>query len=246
MLAFPQITELSARLEQPVPCYRKPEAVLAGNERDPMTSKRKGCNLPDPKRKNRAFLLVGNEEWPLQQSNPSLDSEARRQMKTLVKHVSDIGTEVQAISHRLHSSKLEILGLVAACRSFCREVAERNKVIVDFTEEGTPRGLPHDVSLCLFRILQESLNNAIKHSGAQPFEVRLRGVSDEIQLTVRDWGVGFDAQAALSGDGLGLISMRERASLVKGTITITSKPMAGTEISLRVPIEVNRQLQAIS
>ena len=98
----------------------------------------------------------------------------------------------------------------------------------------------------MFRILQESLNNAIKHSGAQHFEVRLRAVSDEIQLTVHDCGVGFDAPAALSGQGLGLISMRERASLAKGTISITSKPMAGTEITLRAPIAVNRESQAIS
>jgi signal transduction histidine kinase len=75
--------------------------------------------------------------------------------------------------------------------------------------------------------------------------VRIRGVSDEIQLTVRDCGVGFDAAAALSGHGLGLISMRERASLVKGTISITSKPMAGTEITLRVPVALNRESEAI-
>jgi len=195
---------------------------------------------------NQRIALLAVELEQLQQSNPNLDSEARRRMKILMKHVSDIGMEVQAISHRLHSSKLEMLGVVVACRSFCREVAERNKVTVDFTEEGIPRGVPQDVSLCLFRILQESMNNAIKHSGAQHFEVRLCGVSDEIQLTVRDCGVGFDAQAALSGHGLGLISMRERAGLVKGTISITSKPMAGTEITLRVPIAVNRRSQAIS
>jgi signal transduction histidine kinase len=106
--------------------------------------------------------------------------------------------------------------------------------------------VPEDVSLCIFRILQESLQNAIKHSGAQHFEVRLHTVLDEIQLTVRDCGVGFDASAALRGHGLGLISMRERASLVKGTISITSKPMAGTEITLRVPIAVNRETQAFS
>jgi PAS domain S-box-containing protein len=195
---------------------------------------------------NQQIALAAVELDGLQRSNPNLDSEAGRRMKALVKRLSDIGMEVQAISHRLHSSKLEILGVVSACRSFCREVAERNKVTVDFIEEGVPRGVPEDVSLCLFRILQESLNNAIKHSGAQHFEVRLRAVSDEIELTVRDCGVGFNAQAALSGHGLGLISMRERANLVKGTISITSKPMAGTEIILRVPNAVNRESRAIS
>ena len=191
-------------------------------------------------------IALANIEFEGLKQKSGLDDEVRSCMSALCLRLSEIGNEVQSISHRLHSSKLELLGVVAACRSFCREVAERNKVTVDFAEEGNLRGMPPDVSLCLFRILQESLNNAIKHSGAQHFEVRLRAVSDEIQLAVRDCGVGFDAQAALSGHGLGLISMRERASLVKGTISITSKNMAGTEITLRVPIAVNRESPAIS
>jgi len=191
-------------------------------------------------------IALANIEFEGLKQKSGLDDEVRSCMSALCLRLSEIGNEVQSISHRLHSSKLELLGVVAACRSFCREVAERNKVTVDFAEEGNLRGMPPDVSLCLFRILQESLNNAIKHSGAQHFEVRLRAVPDEIQLAVRDCGVGFDAQAALSGHGLGLISMRERASLVKGTISITSKNMAGTEITLRVPIAVNRESPAIS
>jgi PAS domain S-box-containing protein len=195
---------------------------------------------------NQRIALLAVELEQLQQSNSGLDGEVRRRMIDLGRRITETGMEVQAISHRLHSSKLEILGVVSACRSFCREVAERHKVTVDFAADGVPREVPQDVTLCLFRILQESLNNAIKHSGTQHFEVRLRAVSDEIQLTVCDCGVGFDAPAALSGHGLGLISMRERASLVKGTISITSKSMAGTEITLRVPIAVNRESQAIS
>jgi PAS domain S-box-containing protein len=195
---------------------------------------------------NQRIALLAVELEQLQQSNSGLDGEVRRRMIVLGQHITEIGIEVQSISHRLHSSKLELLGVVAACRSFCREVAERNKVTVDFAADGGPQAVPQDVSLCVFRILQESLNNAIKHSGTEHFEVRLRGVSDEIQLTVRDCGVGFDAPAALSGHGLGLISMRERASLVKGTIFITSKPMRGTDITLRVPIAVNRESPAIS
>jgi PAS domain S-box-containing protein len=194
---------------------------------------------------NQRIALLAVELQRLQQSNLALD-EVRRRMLDLGRHITEIGMEVQAISHRLHSSKLEILGIISACRSFCKEVAEQHKVTADFAADGVPREVPQDVSLCVFRILQESLNNAIKHSGAQHFEVRLRGVSNEIELTVRDSGMGFDAPAALSGHGLGLISMRERASLVKGTISITSKPMAGTEITLRVPIAVNRESQAIS
>jgi PAS domain S-box-containing protein len=195
---------------------------------------------------NQRIALLAVELEQLQQSNSGLDGEVRRKMIDLRQHITEIGIEVQAISHRLHSSKLEILGVVSACRSFCREVAERHKVTIDFAADGVPREVPQDISLCVFRILQESLNNAIKHSGAQHFEVRLRAVSDEIQLTVHDCGAGFDVPAALSGQGLGLISMRERAGLVKGTISITSKPIAGTEITLHVPFAVNRESQTIS
>jgi PAS domain S-box-containing protein len=194
---------------------------------------------------NQRIALLAVEFEQLQQSDSGL-IEARRKMTDLLQHITEIGLEVQAISHRLHSSKLEILGVVAACRSFCREVGERHHVIVDFAAEGIPRVLPQDIGLCVFRILQESLNNAIKHSSAQHFDVRLRVISEEIQLTVHDFGLGFDVPAALSGKGLGLISMRERASLVKGTISITSKYLAGTEIILRAPIAANRESQAIS
>src|ERR1700745_521982 len=97
---------------------------------------------------NQRIALLAVELEQLQQSNSGLDGEVRRRMKTLVKHVSDIGLEVQTISHRLHSSKLEILGVVSACRSFCREVAEQYKVTVDFAAEDVPREISPDVSLC--------------------------------------------------------------------------------------------------
>jgi len=185
---------------------------------------------------NQRVAMLAVELSQLQQSTPDSALEIRKRIDGLQRHLSEISVDVQAISHRLHSSKLEFLGLVVACKSFCREVAERNKVTVDFTAEDVPPDLAQDISLCLFRILQESLNNAIKHSGVRHFEVRLRGIANEVGLTVRDCGVGFDAETAVRSQGIGLISMRERASLVKGTVLITSKPMGGTEISVRVPM----------
>src|SRR6266403_1206074 len=97
--------------------------------------------------------------------------------------------------------------------------------------------LPEEISLCLFRVLQEALHNAVKHSGARHFEVQMRGASGEIQLMIRDRGRGFDSDEALTNNrGLGLISMRERIILVGGTFLITSKPQWGTEINIRVPL----------
>lgn len=119
-----------------------------------------------------------------------LPADVESRLEKVQQRILDIGKEVQAISHRLHSSKLEYLGLVPACRGFCRELAERHSVTIDFNAEGVPRELPPDISLTLFRVMQESLQNAIKHSGSKEFNVQLRGLSTEIHLAVRDRGTG--------------------------------------------------------
>jgi len=95
--------------------------------------------------------------------------------------------------------------------------------------------MPKETSLCLFRVLQESLQNAVKHSGVRHYKVELHGTEGEIQLTVSDLGVGFDPQDAIDRRGLGLISMRERMQLVSGEISINSQPGSGTTIHARVP-----------
>jgi signal transduction histidine kinase len=152
------------------------------------------------------------------------------------RRLSDIGKDVQALSHRLHSSKLEYLGLATAANSFCRELAEQQKVQVEFKHSDIPHSLPKEIALCLFRVLQEALQNAVKHSGAQSFRVELRGTSDEICMNVTDQGVGFDRQDAIMSQGLGLISMRERLQLVHGEFSIESEPSRGTTIRARVPL----------
>jgi len=160
----------------------------------------------------------------------------RERAKELFERTTEISTDVQLISHRLHSSSLEYLGLAPAMRGFCREFAKHQKVEVDFTHSNVPGSLPPDVALGLFRVLQEALRNAVKHSGVRKFEARLLGVRDGIQLTIRDSGRGFDPDATASGDGLGLVSMRERVNLLKGTISIVSKAKHGTEITVRIPL----------
>jgi len=140
------------------------------------------------------------------------------------------------MSHELHSSKLQLLGIVAAMRGFCREFSEQQKLEIEFQTHDLPTPLSADISLCFFRVLQEALHNAAKHSGVRHFEVRLWGTSDEIHLTVRDSGVGFDPEAAKKSRGLGLISMEERLKLLTGTLSIDSQPKRGTTIHARVPL----------
>ena len=96
--------------------------------------------------------------------------------------------------------------------------------------------LPFEVGICLLRILQEALHNAVKHSGVKRIEIQLSEPSNEVHLVVSDSGRGFDLEAAMKGKGLGLTSMCERVRLVNGTIAIDSKPMGGTTIHIRVPL----------
>jgi signal transduction histidine kinase len=140
------------------------------------------------------------------------------------------------LSHELHSSKLEYVGIAAAMRGFCQEFGEQQKVEIDFKIHDLPAPLSQDISLCLFRVLQEAVHNSAKHSGVRHFEVRLWGTSDEIHLTVRDSGAGFDREAAKESRGLGLISMEERLKLLNGTFSIESQPKRGTTIHARVPL----------
>ena len=130
-----------------------------------------------------------------------------------------------------------MLGVVTAMRSFCAELSAQQHVEIRFTHEDVPQRVPPTVALCLFRVLQEALCNAIRHSGVQRFDAHLRGTSDGLWLSVRDSGVGFDPRAATIGHGLGLTSMTERLKLVGGTLDIQSRIDHGTTLVARVPLD---------
>ena len=150
--------------------------------------------------------------------------------------ISDLGEDIQALSHRLHSSKLEYLGLVAAAKSFCHELSEQRNVRIEFKHSDIPAAIPKEISLCLFRVLQEALQNAVKHSGDQNFTVEVHGTKEGISLTVSDSGIGFDWRDAMNRRGLGLISMRERLRLVNGELSIQSEPGRGTTVLAHIPL----------
>jgi signal transduction histidine kinase len=180
------------------------------------------------------LLSVQLAQWA--QHPPSSGVEVKNHIGHVLQDLANLGTEIQALSHRLHSSKLDYLGLVVAAGGFCRELSEQQKVEINFSHEGIPRNLPKEISLCLFRVLQEALQNAVKHSGERHFRVELSGTSAQIQLTVNDLGVGFDPQNAINRCGIGLIGMRERLHLVNGKIFIKSEPGQGTTINACVPL----------
>jgi PAS domain S-box-containing protein len=187
------------------------------------------------------LALVSIQLEQVQRELPDSVSENRSQVGELRKRIIDISTDVQMMSHELHSAKLIYLGAALAMKGFCREFGEHHKFEIEFESRDLPRQLPPDVSLCLFRVLQEALHNAAKHSGVKRFDVQLWGTSGNVHLTISDLGSGFDTEAAMKGRGLGITSMQERLKLVKGELTITSHPKSGTSIHARVPLELEDQ-----
>jgi signal transduction histidine kinase len=166
-------------------------------------------------------------------------TEVRAGIARLTQEATNLGGDVRALSHRLHASNLEFLGLAAATSRYCDELSDQNKVEINLRSENIPTDLSREVSLCLFRVLQEALQNAIKYSGSRHFQVSLIGRANLIDLTVHDSGIGFDCEAAIKGSGLGLTSMRERLKLVSGTISIDSQLGRGATIHARVPLSPN-------
>lgn len=183
----------------------------------------------------RLALLAVNLEG-LKQDLPASDGQVSSRIKEAQERLSDLGNDIQALSHRLHSSKLEYLGLGAAADGFCKELSAGQNVEIAFQSQGIPKNLPQEISLCIFRVLQEALQNAMKYSRARRFEVSLVGVLNEIELTVHDSGIGFDPERVIGGYGLGLTSMRERLKILGGYLAIDSKPQGGTTIHASVPL----------
>ncbi len=161
---------------------------------------------------------------------------ATKSLEEIRQHCSEIAGDVQSLSHQLHSSKLDYLGIAAAIRGFCKEFSKQHRVIVDFTDSNVPRRMRRDVSLCVFRVAQEALQNAVKYSGANQFRVDLRATANEMRLQVTDSGLGFEVGKPKKTRGLGLVSMQERVHLVNGRFDVESKPGKGTSITAVVPI----------
>jgi len=194
-----------------------------------------GRELHDNISQRLALLAV---ELVQLQGNPA---EFQNRLQELQKEVSEIASDVQSLSHELHSASLDYLGMVVAIRSLCKELAAKYEVSIEFRDDQVPTHLAKEVSLCLFRVAQEALHNALKHSGVKQFAVEVTSVSEGVQLVVRDAGVGFDVKDAKGRGGLGLVSMQERINMVRGQFSIESRPGEGTRVVASVPLTADNK-----
>jgi signal transduction histidine kinase len=168
-----------------------------------------------------------------------LSEEADRQFHEIFDSVSELGTDLHTLSHRLYSSQLESLGLVPAISALCKEFTSQQGVEAEFTSDDIPRLVhPHAV-LCIFRIVQEGLRNSKKHSGAQQVLVSLHVSASRLIVSVLDKGCGFDMKELSHKEGLGVRTMEERIHLLGGKFKIQSTPGNGTTVTAWVPLELN-------
>jgi signal transduction histidine kinase len=154
----------------------------------------------------------------------------------LCDNLKSLAEKVSRISHQLHSSELEYLGLAVAIQGHCREFAKQYKIGVECSCEEIPEDLNSLLALSILRIVQEALHNAAKHSNATSIQVAVHGSPSELSLLISDDGVGFNPEEAKLSAGLGLISMRERVHLAGGEFNLTSAPGEGTCIAARIPL----------
>ena len=190
--------------------------------------------LHDDLSQKMALMHIGLAKF--EQDMPGLSSQVRQQLHHLVEVSTEVSSSIHDLSHQLHPSKLDILGLTACIGSFCGEFSQRHKLGVQFFHRNIQGEIPRNVSLCLFRIVGEALQNVVKHSGAEDAKVELSGHDNRIDLCVSDSGAGFTLESVKGEAGLGLISMRERVRLVGGHLSVESEPSHGTRIHVRIPL----------
>ena len=152
------------------------------------------------------------------------------------RQIGNLASDIHALSHGLHSAKLELIGLKSAVAGLCEELSNRHDVTIDAHFENIPEALPPEISLCLYRVLQEALQNVLKHSGSRHAHVSLIGQINTINLTIKDSGPGFDPHEAVRGQGLGLTSMEERLKVVGGQLFIHSHRGRGTTVHAVAPL----------
>ena len=180
-----------------------------------------------------ALLAV---ELDMLSQNPPASNVVAERMQELSEQVRNLSSGVHRLSHELHPAKLEQLGLVAAVRGFAKELGTAHQIAIECVFHNVPRELPDEIALCSYRIVQEGLQNVVKHSDATTAKVTLQADDKELHLEISDHGSGFDSAMTAGNSSLGLVGMRERVRLVQGQISIQSRKGAGTKIEVRVPL----------
>ncbi|HBI15151.1 MAG TPA: hypothetical protein DDY20_06500 [Desulfobulbaceae bacterium] len=181
-------------------------------------------------------IEAGQLERQAETTEQALPDGSLQRISRIKEQLISVSEDVHRISRQLHPTILDDLGLVRAMGSECEALQMREKIEVVFRHENVPDRIAKDISLCLYRVVQEGLKNIVRHSGAARCEVLLQGDAESLSLAVQDEGRGFGRAELTIKGGLGLASMRERVELVRGDFAIDSRPGKGTVIHVSVPL----------
>jgi PAS domain S-box-containing protein len=195
--------------------------------------KRIARELHDDLNQQVAALALGLGKLERQLRNA--DTTVRSQLEKLEDRVTRLSEQIRRLSHKLHSSTLEHVGISAALKLFCAEFAEMEGIPVNLRIEGNVEPMSTDSALCFYRVAQESLRNIVKHSGANSAQIVMTGSSEAIQMRITDEGKGFNLVEVKERQGLGLVSIEERVKLLRGSFEVNSKPGIGTELRVTIP-----------
>lgn len=164
--------------------------------------------------------------------------EIRAATDSTRQRLSDLANDLQNLSRGLHSAVLDKIGLEGAIRSDCALVVKRTNLEVNFQSARLPRRLPEEIALCVYRVYQEAMQNALKHSNSKRIDVSIALADARLTLDVRDYGIGFDPASLGGHRSLGLVSMRERLRMVGGELAVRPSAPSGTEVEASVPLPV--------
>jgi len=226
--------------------FRESERILRQNENDlrrlagrlisaqEEERSRLARELHDDLAQRLAVFAIGVGKLEEQLMDPP--APVQEELREMKKDVIKISQDVHSLSRQLHPSILDDLGLIKAVQSECMNFLRREGIEIVFNHENIPTVIPKDISLSLYRIIQEGLNNISKHACAEHISVSLKGIDHDVLLSVLDDGIGFDSAEVKEKPGLGLSSIRERVRLIHGELSIQSQPEKGTVITVRVPL----------
>jgi len=187
---------------------------------------------------SQRLALLGIGLGQLMKKLSPQEVEQRKSVLEMLRGTKEMSVDIHTLSHQLHSSKLEHVGLVPALHGLCKDFSQKYNIEVHFTECECPIDVPKDVALCLFRVAQEAVGNVVKHSGAKKAQVEIRTNSIGIGLRISDQGKGFDPAIKNPAAGIGLIGMTERLRLVGGRLLVKSETNCGVEILAEVPFAI--------
>jgi PAS domain S-box-containing protein len=183
---------------------------------------------------NVAALAIGVSR--IRKKVADADQQLGNELEGVRQSIFGLAGDIRQISHRLHPAVLEHAGLMAALKSFTDEFASIEGIEVRLTVPEGQTAIPRDISVCVYRVLQEWLRNIAKHSGAKSADVTLSILDSDLHVVVKDAGKGFNVNSA-RGDGLGLVSIEERIRLCRGRVEIISGMNRGTTLQARIPLQ---------